>query len=219
MKRTAPLFIMIFLLAGAGSVGTLTGLAARDQAAATPVFSDPVLSSAHLKLMAGGFAPALADIHWIGAVAAAGEKAETDQGAERLYHLLDRVVTLDPHFEPAYQYGALLLSIRAARPDLGNRLLLKARKQFPDNWEYPFYLGFNRFYYQSDFIGAADLFEAAAVQGGAPPFLSALAHRFRDQEHNVDEAKALLRRIIKVSNDPTVRHRLTARLAELEGAG
>ena len=219
MKRTAPLFIMIFLLAGAGSVGTLTGLAARDQVVTEAVLSDPLLSSAHLKVLAGGFAPALADIHWIGAVAAAGEASETNAGAEHLYHLLDRVVTLDPRFEPAYQYGALLLSIRAARPDLGNRLLVRAQDQFPDNWEYPFYLGFNRFYYQTDFIGAADLFETAAARGGAPPFLSALAHRFRDQEHNVEEARTLLRRIIKVSDDPTVRRRLMARLAELEGAG
>ncbi len=219
MKRTARVFpIVILLVSGLISGAALTEMSAHEPTSASPKAAPvPLLSAHQLRLLSGGFAPVVADIYWIDTVSTAGNSLEGDQGAERLYHLLERVVTLDPRFESAYQYGNLLLSIRSGRPDLGDRLLHLAERSFPDKWEYPFYLGFNRFYYDSDFLTAADHFERAGRLPGAPPYLAALAVRFRDQRHNVEMAQALLRRLIRVSDDPVIKQRLTERLAELEG--
>jgi len=216
MKRTTAILFAVLMTFGAGSAWALNLLAAHERPVPAALNTAALIGPEQLAALSGDFAPALADIHWIQAISAAGESVEAPNGPGRLYQLLQRVVHLDPRFEPAYQYGALLLSIRAARPDLSDQLLQRAQRQFPDNWEYPFYLGFNRFYYDTDFLTAADFFEQAAERPGAPPYLAALSHRFRDQQHNVGEAKELLRRILRVSDDDTVKARLKARLAELE---
>ncbi|MBI5137380.1 MAG: hypothetical protein HZA24_08625 [Nitrospirae bacterium] len=220
MKRATS--ALVLALGGCALIATtaLAALGGRTHAhPAAPVAVPPLLSAAQLRAVAGGFAPALADLYWIRAIGTAGANTETPEGTLRLYRLLDRVTLLDPDFLPPYQYGALLLSIRGGRPDLGDRILNRARARFPDNWEYPFYLGFNRFLYDLDFPAAADYFDQAVAVGGAPEYLGALARRFRDQRSNRAMAIDLLRRIHQVSEDPAIKRRLMERLVELEAMG
>ncbi len=218
MKRTAPALLTVVLLVGMlVSAGVLTALAARaDRIDAPKIALDPILSPHQFRLLFQGMGPALADVYWIRAISTAGAALESPGGTVRLYQLLERVVAIDPQFEPAYQYGALLLSVRGDRPDLGDKLLHAAEQRFPDNWEYPFYLGFNRFYYAADFLAAADYFERAATLPGAPDYFAALAPRFRDQQHNQATARDLLRRLIRISDDPVIKQRLERRMAELQ---
>ncbi len=218
MKRTVPTLLTVVLLVGMlVSAGALTAMSAQaDRTPESALMIDPILSPRQLGLLAGGFGPALSDLYWVRAISTAGEALDSPRGTVRLYQLLERVVALDPQFEPAYQYGALLLSVRAGRPDLGDKLLHAAERQFPQNWEYPFYLGFNRFYYEADFLAAADHFDRAARLPGAPDYFAALATRFRDQQHNQDVARDLLQRLIKISDDPVIKQRLERRLMELQ---
>ena len=207
-----PLILAAFLVAA----GCLVAMDGRRVAARAALPELPaLLSSTQLTTLAGGFAPFLADLHWIRAMGMAGG----DGRAEELFFLLDRVTTLDPDFEPAYHYGALLLSVAGRRVDLSDRLLERARDRFPDSWSYSFYLGFNRFYYEGDFNAAAAHFERAAGQEGSPAYLGSLAQRFRDQAHNKDTARELLTRLIAATNDRAMKARLSERLQRLEEEG
>jgi len=219
----SPTIAPVAMLAGAMlagallAVGSLTALEARARLAeAPPAPVAPILSPHALKALSGGFAPALADVYWIRAAATSSASLD-DAGARTLFDLIDRVTVLDPRFEPAYHYGALLLSVAAHRPDLSDRLLVRAQEQFPENWSFPFYLGFNAFYHRTDFPGAAEHMDRAAHLPGAPPYLAALARRFRDQEQNTAAAEELLGRLLRVTHDPVIRARLQERLRTLEG--
>jgi len=138
--------------------------------------------------------------------------------ADRLYELIDRVTSLDPTFQPAYHQGALLLSVAAGRPDLSDRLLVKARKAFPEVWTFPFYQSFNAFYHRTDFPEAARYMAAAARMPGAPPYLGALAERFADETRNRAVARELVERLLRVTRDPVIRQRLQERLRTMENA-
>jgi hypothetical protein len=209
-RVTPPLLLF---LGGLLAVGCLVALGPRaGQPAAAPL-----LSPQALRALAGGFAPALADIDWIRA-AQVSSGALDGPGADALFRLLDRVTVLDPGFQPAYHFGALLLSIGGRRPDLSDRLLLRARSVFPQVWSFPFYLAFNAFYHRTDFTTSAAYLDQAAVLPGAPPFLADLARRFRDESQNRATARELIQRMLRVTQDPVLRRRLAERLGELEGA-
>lgn len=207
---------LLLLLGGLAAVWCLAAMDARARVAEEPEVALPaLLSPGQLQALAGGFGPALADIYWIQAAATSSESLE-GPGAETLYGLLDRVTTLDPRFEPAYHFGAVLLSVGGRRPDLSDRLLRRARDRFPDNWSFPFYLGFNAFYHRTDFLDAARHMARAARLPGAPPYLASLAQRFRDQEHDAEAARELVRRLLRATHDPVIRARLQERLRALE---
>jgi len=215
-RLTQPLLILLGGLLSVACLAALNGLDLGERGLPdTPGPGVSVLSAHQLAALAGGFAPALADIDWMRATAVPTDQLE-GPGAERLFGLLDRVTTLDPSFQPAYHFGALLLSVGARRPDLSDRLVMRARTHFPRAWSYPFYLAFNAFYHRTDFDTAAAYMEQAAVLPGAPPFLADLARRFRDQGQDRGVARELIGRMLRVTDDPVLRLRLQLRLAELE---
>lgn len=205
------------MLAGAIlAVASLTALESRARLAGAPEPDLPPVFTPHqLAALAGGFAPALADLDWIRAANAAADPLD-GPAADRLYDLLDRVTTLDPTFEPAYHQGALLLSVAARRPDLSDRLLLRAREEFPNHWAFPFYLGFNAFYHRTDFQAAARYMAEAGRLPGAPPFLPDLARRFADETTNRAVGRELVERLLRATRDPVIRRHLMERLRTLE---
>jgi hypothetical protein len=217
-RLTQPLLILLGGVLSVVCLGALNGL---DRAGRglpdTPRLDVSVLSPRELAALSGGFAPALADMDWMRATAMSTGQLD-GPGAERLFGLLDRVTVLDPSFEPAYHFGALLLSVGARRPDLSDRLLERARAHFPRAWSFPFYLGFNAFYHHADFDAAGTYMAQAAELPGAPPFLADLARRFSDQEQNLGVARQLIERMLRVTQDPVLRLRLQTRLAELGDA-
>jgi len=215
-RLTQPLLILLGGLLATTCLAALNGLESSERGLPdTPGPGVSVLSPRQLAALSGGFAPALADMDWMRATAMPTDQLE-GPGAERLFGLLDRVTTLDPSFQPAYHFGALLLSVGALRPDLSDRLVMRARNHFPRAWSYPFYLAFNAFYHRTDFDTAAVYMEQAAVLPGAPPFLADLARRFRDQRQDRGVARELIGRMLRVTEDPVLRLRLQARMAELE---
>jgi hypothetical protein len=217
-RLTQPVLI---LLGAALAVTTLAALNRLDTAQQglpdTVGVEAAVLTPGQLAALSGGFGPALADLDWMRATSVPTDQID-GPGAERLFRLLDRVTSLDPSFQPAYHFGALLLSVGARRPDLSDRLLLRARVHFPRAWSFPFYLGFNAFYHRTDFDTAGIYMAQAAELPGAPPFLADLARRFSDQEQNRGVAREMIGRMLRVTQDPLLRLRLQTRLAELEAA-
>jgi len=214
-ERVTPPLLM--LLGGLTAIGCLVALGPGPAAGGAPAgpAPAPLLSPHALKALSGGFAPALADLDWIRAAYVTSDELD-GPGADKLFGLLDRVTVLDPGFEPAYHFGALLLSVGGNRPDLSDRLLLRARKVFPRNWSFPFYLAFNAFYHRTDFTGAADYLDQAAGLKGAPPFLGDLAGRFREQSGNHAVARELIERMVRVTRDPVLKQRLEDRLHWME---
>lgn len=123
-----------------------------------------------------------ADVYWMRAIQHYGRDRKSTRAEGRfelLEPLLDLTTTLDPHFNIAYRFGAIFLSMDPpngpARPDLAIALLEKGLAQNPDRWQYAHDIGFVNYWHTGDFAAAAHWFDRAADMPGAPGWIRQVA--------------------------------------------
>jgi hypothetical protein len=134
-----------------------------------------------IKRLSLEFEPLAADAYWIRAIQHYGGE-RLAQGRPRnydlLYPLLDLTTSLDPYFSIAYRFGAIFLSEQypggPGRPDLAIALLEKGIQAQPTRWQYYHDIAFVHYWHLRDFRTAADWFQRAANQPGAPNWLQPL---------------------------------------------
>jgi hypothetical protein len=140
-----------------------------------------VRSGPALKRLALEFEVLAADVYWIRAIQHYGGE-RLKQGRTRnydlLYPLLDLTTALDPYFSIAYRFGAIFLSEPypggPARPDHAIALLRKGIDAQPTKWQYYHDVAFVHYWHLRDFRAAAEWFQRAADQPGAPNWLQPL---------------------------------------------
>ena len=106
--------------------------------------------------------------------------------------MLDLVTRLSPHFHQAYFFGAFAL-LDAGRPDLGYELLKRGFGANPDDWHFPFYLGFFVYTFAATRTRtriAAQCYEKAAPLPGHLPSVPRLAAALYQKGH--DRQKAMM---------------------------
>ncbi len=129
-----------------------------------------------------GFDGLAADVYWMRTIQHFGgdrKSSRTTGRFELLYPLLDLTTTLDPHFNVAYRYGAIMLALEApdgpGRSDQAIALLEKGLALNPARWQYPYDIGFIHYFYTFDFAAAGRWFERAGRMPGAPEWIMPLA--------------------------------------------
>jgi tetratricopeptide (TPR) repeat protein len=164
-----------------------------------------VRSAAALKRLTLGFNALAADVYWIRALQHYGGDRLTHAPAaakyQLLYPLLDITTTLDPYFSIAYRFGAIFLSEGypggPGRPDRSVELLRKALVAMPHKWQYFHDIGFVYYWHLRDYKGAAEWFQRAAAQPGAPNWLAPLAATMLVQGQDRASARLLWEQIAK----------------------
>jgi hypothetical protein len=123
-----------------------------------------------------------ADVYWIRAIQHYGRDRKSSRTTGRfewLHPLLDLTTTLDPHFNIAYRFGAIFLSMESpngpGRVDQAIALLEKGLASNPRRWQYAHDIGFIHYWYTGDYVTAARWFEKAAAMPGAPEWIQPLA--------------------------------------------
>ena len=158
-------------------VGVVIAYQATRPSAASPGASVFVPSPGFYERFSPSVRTTLADAYWLYAVQYYGEHATHDYKLDSLPALMNLVTTLSPHFKEAYFFGALSM-VDAGRPAIGYALLEHGFKANPNDWRFPFYLGFFVYAYasgaQKDAI-ASQWYQQAARLPGAPPFVSRMA--------------------------------------------
>lgn len=122
-----------------------------------------------------GYDGLVADIYWTRAVQYFGKKhIAKSEHYGLLYPLLDITTTLDPHLEPAYEFGATFLSQRgregAGQPEKAIALLNKGVAANPDQWRLWWSMGFVYYFELKDYTAAAHALEKASSLPGSPDF-------------------------------------------------
>jgi hypothetical protein len=124
----------------------------------------------------------LADVYWIRSVQYYGDtKLSNEKKKEygRLFPLLDMTTTLDPRFNIAYRFGAILLSEGypngAGNTEQAIALLEKAIKEMPEKWQYLHDAGFVEYWWNKDPSAAAKWLLRAADVPGSPSWLRPVA--------------------------------------------
>lgn len=173
----------------------------------------------YLRPMSLGYANVLADVLWFRAISYFGAHYRSDRTYPWLSHMCDLVTDLDPRAEHVYRFAGVILPWEAGAADEGIRLLEKGTRTFPDSWLLHYWLGFNYFFFKSDFAKAAFHMHRAATVPGAHPNAARLAALLYKEEYGPDTALAFLGEMERNAEDGQMRevvrrHMLEARLAD-----
>lgn len=172
-------------------------------------------SGQHLKTLTLGFSNLAADALWIKAIGYFGGHALSDREYPWLHHILDLVTTLDPPFRYPYVFGGIVLSVEASSSEQSIALLSKGMLQYPGDWRFPFYIGFNCFYHQQDPEKAAAFMRYAASLPGRPQYLPRLAASLLAESGRMDAALLYLQTMLESSRDEHERFILESKIADL----
>jgi hypothetical protein len=156
-----------------------------------------------------------ADVLWLRLVQVIGQKRNTANEYQWMYHALDVITTLDPRYAYAYEAGGTILTEFAHRIDLSNRILEKGCKANPNVWRLPFQLGYNHFFYLADPTRAAAYIAQAARLPGGPAYLPGLATRMYAEADNPEVALEFLAAMWAQTDNGYVKAELETRMKEL----
>lgn len=201
------------------AAATLTlGLAAATHAAhagltraPTPPTAGREPSPKAVRLLSCGNAALAADVAYLRAVSAFGDKAQHRAGYPSLAPLLRHSVTLDPNFAAPYLLAATgLLFVRPDAPE-SIALVREGCRRRPELWELHMYRGFWAYDRAHDVNEAADAFGAAARTPRAPLFLGPLAVRLAARSQDPQAGLAVIDAVLALTPDEGVRDSLRAR--------
>lgn len=139
------------------------------------------------------------------------EKMNISQ-ADFFYNTADIITSLDPWFWDAYLMSSMILVWDFNRVDLANKLLKKATTYRTWDFNPPYYLGFNHYYFLKDNATASTYLMEAAKRGGGPSFLVPLATRLSVYQNSLIPAILLLEEQLKTTQDPLMMTHLQTRL-------
>jgi len=216
----APALIVLLL---ASAIGLQ---AVRERSGGLPIGANGVLyvqSPQALQRLALSYKPIVADVYWIRAIQLYGDTKlgrTADRSYALLYPLLDLTTTLDPHFDVAYQFGALFLAERPpsgpGRPDLSIKLLQKGIAAQPGDWRLYQAVGFVHYWSYRDYATAADWFRRAARLPDAPTWMDALAAVTLAEGGNRKSSRLLWQQIQQTATDDWFRRESDRRLKQLD---
>lgn len=172
------------------------------------VLAAPALPADVLGVLALGFDSAAADVNYLAAIQIFGDRIP--RGATRDYvikrslaisRLVDMTTDLDPLFNYAYIFGAVVIPLPNGDGTAENvaptlALLEKGVRTAGPDWRIPFHLAYLNSTYTGDFQRAATAMAEAARRPGHPEYLPLLATKLAaeggDIETGIDVAQAML---------------------------
>ena len=153
---------------------------------------------------------AIAELFWLSAVQEIGRFVEAKQPrVTRLKNWASLATDLDPRYHQVYKAVAINLIVYNRDPDGAEKLLEKGRKHLPNEWQYPFLMGYAEYFLRGDLRRASERWTEAAYLPGVPRFVPSLAARSRFQAGDEQQAEALLRTMIDALEGP---HRTDAEI-------
>jgi hypothetical protein len=214
-------FALLFFVASAvASQVALDGAFPRETSAARV---DWIRSPELMRRLALSFDSVLADVYWIRSVQYYGDTklsfaAKKEYG--RLYPLLDITTSLDPRFNIAYRFGAILLSEGhpngAGSTEQAIALLQKAITEMPEKWQYLHDAGFVEYWWNRDAEAAAKWLLRAADVPGAPPYLRTVAATMLAEGGEQNSARALWTEVAATAEHEWLRQAARRGLMQLD---
>jgi hypothetical protein len=197
---------------------------ARDRAYPQSTVSDRLLyvqSGEAVKRLVLSFDALAADVYWIRAIQHFGGERLSSEAPnyDLLYPLLDLTTTLDPGFSVAYRFGSIFLSEiypgGAGRPDLAIKLLEKGIKE-DGRWQFFHDIAFVHYWHTGDYALAAEWFQRAAKQPGAPYWLTPLAAATLATGGDRNASRLLWDQLRQTSDNEFIRTSAERRLVQLD---
>jgi tetratricopeptide (TPR) repeat protein len=182
-----------------------------------------VIPSKYSRVLALEYKGLLADFLLLKTITFFGERVELEQTLSEsdwqyIIGSLDAITDLDPYFLDPYILAEGLLTWESGRYEEANRLLEKGRKYRVNDWQLPFFIGFNHFFFLKDFEKGGDYLMMASRLPDSPAFLPSLAARIGYYGDKAHTAVMFLKGIIAQTSDERLKNWLNFRLLALERA-
>lgn len=162
-----------------------------------------------------GFRNFLGDLVWLEAVQVSGRTRMTSSDYERLYSLLIVVTNYDPKFDIPCIVGGLVLGESPAHAREALDVLERGRVQHPDDWRFPFYIGYTHYFALGNALDGGRAIAAASQLRGSPAYLARLASRMFTEGGDPGTAISLLTTMMKEETDESRKEILARRLREV----
>lgn len=162
-----------------------------------------------------GFRNFLGDLAWLSAVQVAGARHMVPEDYDRLYLLLRTVGNFDPRFVVPYLMGGMVLGMSPGHVPEAIDILRRGMETHPDDWRFPFYIGYTRYFSLGDPLDGAKALETAARIPGSPPYLPLLAARMYSEGRAPETALAFLTEMVRQETDPARLEILQGRIREV----
>lgn len=211
MRRTLMIGLITLCLAGWGGSRFAHPRPSVAEEAELPLYPSGRL----LNLLTLGQPTFLADVAWLQAIQYYGKHRMDDRRYPHAQHLFDVITRIDPKFQNAYLFGALVLEDESGGLDSPRALLTRGIRTCPDNWMLSFHRGFLEYLRGDRTIGALDM-AAASRLPGAPPYVGRIAAHACGTAGSLELAIQIWGEIAQQSEDATVRAMAADRLADLK---
>ncbi len=132
------------------------------------------------------------------------------------YRMLLASTDLDPYFSDPYYLANAHMTWEAGMILETNELLEKGTKYRDWDWNFPFYAGFNNFFFLHDNAKAAELLATAAQRPGPSEQLLSLAARLAYTDKQTENAITFLTSILAKTEDRQLRKHYTERINALQ---
>ncbi len=187
--------------------------------------SDLALQGKHLKGYLLGAEGLVADWYWILSLQYLGGKIvnSTDDtinvenlnslNPRLLFPYLDNATDLDPKFNAAYSFGAVVLP--AIDREQAIALTKKGIQNNPENWRLYQYLGYI-YWRNKDYAAAAEIYETGSKIPGAPPFMRQMAAAMLTRGGSRAVARAMYEQMLAEAEDEQSKRNAQLRLMELD---
>jgi len=132
--------------------------------------------------------------------------------------IIKAVIKLDPYFYDTYHFATGMLNWGAGRFQDTIDILENARQFHPNDFRFPYHIGFTYFYFLDDAKKGAQYLELASRLPDAPPLLASLASRLSYYKGNYQFSIDLLERMLSTERNIEIRQYYLKRLQALRGA-
>ena len=132
------------------------------------------------------------------------------------YQVIDVATTLDPRYLNAYLFAGMGLVHGPRDVELARPILERGMTYFPDNWELPFWIGYNYYIYLENYEKAGEyLWKASQCPDAPDNFLSLMFSSFK-KGGNYERAIMVLRSLIESTDNPKIIQVYQKRIIRLE---
>jgi tetratricopeptide (TPR) repeat protein len=133
-----------------------------------------------------------------------------------LYGLLQRVVELEPHFMPPYEFGSLVVTGETHNTENAVKILEIGMEQNPERWELPYYFGYLELFHRGDNREAFRWLSRAMALPGSPPFLQHLYYSYLKREGGSDFYVEYLRGLHETTQNEEIRKNIRTLIERLK---
>ncbi len=225
--HTSNILAILILGVGFGLVYALSTFLEQNRLAPPEGFEDAdvAVQGKRLKGFVLGADGLLADWYWMQSLQYLGDKIENSKAEyinvedlsslnpRLLYPYLDNATEFDPHFMPAYSFGATILP--AIDKEKAIAFTEKGIVHNPDKFRLYQYLGYI-YWRLGRYDEAAEVYKRGMKLPDAPPFMKLMAASMTSEGGSRETARAMYKQMYDESEDQQTRSNAEYRLMEID---